>query len=70
MLFGRARYHAGLLAKRTHARWDILDLEVDLDVAERLGLDASGSSRMSRISSGTCEGVGRPQPGTEKRLSA
>lgn len=37
VLHGRARYHCGLLAARTHAMRDVLDLDVDL--SERLPLD-------------------------------
>jgi hypothetical protein len=47
VLFGRARYHHGLLASRTHAMRDILDLTVDL--AERLPLDA-GQRKLLEVS--------------------
>ena len=39
VLFGRARYHCGLLAARTHAMRDVLELDVDLE--ERLPLESS-----------------------------
>ena len=39
VLFGRARYHCGLLAARTHAMRDVLELDVDLE--ERLPLEAA-----------------------------
>jgi hypothetical protein len=39
VLYGRARYHCGLLAARTHAMRDVIELDVDLD--DRLPLDAS-----------------------------
>jgi hypothetical protein len=37
VLYGRARYHCGLLATRTHAMRDALELDVDLE--HRLPLD-------------------------------
>lgn len=41
VLYGRARYHCGLLSTRTHAMRDVLELDVDLE--NRLPLD--GASR-------------------------
>jgi len=47
VLFGRARYHCGLLAARTHAMRDVLELDVDLE--ERLPLEASTRRALAAI---------------------
>ncbi len=47
VLLGRARYHAGLLAARTHAMRDVLELDVDL--AERLPLDQVTRRRLAGL---------------------
>jgi len=37
VLFGRVRYHAGLLSRRSHARRDVIDLKEDLSAKVTLG---------------------------------
>lgn len=50
VLFGRARYHCGLLAARTHAMRDSLDLdaEQEVDIAARFPLESAQRSALDR----------------------
>lgn len=47
VLFGRARYHAGLLAARTHAMRDVVELDVDLE--ERLPLEGPTRRALAEV---------------------
>jgi hypothetical protein len=53
VLFGRARYHAGRVAERTHARRDVLELEAhregEAGSPEQLSLEASVRRSLSDL---------------------
>ncbi|MCR9093908.1 MAG: GTPase/DUF3482 domain-containing protein [bacterium] len=49
VLFGRARFHAGLVAARTHARRDVMALESGGEGGAALPLDAAHQRSLARI---------------------